>query len=95
MNPIKWILNWLGAGSPKKQNVTDYSKAMPIGKAMDLAKQGFKVRRAGDGFRYIKYADGNFWKCVQYDSVLTEYFPLDFDTVDKADYVSCDWYIVK
>ena len=46
MNPIKWILNWLGAGSPKKQNVTFTEDAewYTYDEAMRMVQDGWKVR---------------------------------------------------
>ena len=96
---FKWLYNLfnsiLSGGTKAHTNITDFSKALSIGKAMDLAKEGYRVRRVGGSFRYIIYKDDNFWKCIQHDGVLEKYFPLDFDKVDKADYVSCDWYVIS
>ena len=96
MNPIKWILNWLGAGSPKKQNVTGVHNARSWSDAEKIAKLGYyKVSR------FNEKPDGWFLEWDEVDKVFREgikgsktrklYVPEDY----PADYVSCDWYIVE
>ena len=94
MNPIKWILNWLGAGSPRKENVTGAHQARSWSDAEKIVKLGYKVSR------FKEKPVGWFVEWDDVDKVFREgrqgsktrklYVPED----NPADMVSCDWYIL-
>ena len=94
MNWIKSIFKWFGGSSPKRTNVIDYSKPIPIGKAMNLARDGgFRVRRVHGDFDYIDFKDGKFWQ-HRSDGTVIEYFPEQEASYGTIDYMSgADWVI--
>ena len=94
MNLILSIFKWLGAGSPKKENVTGAHQARSWSDAEKIVKLGEKV------FRFNERPAGWFVEWDDVDKVFREgrqgsktrklYVPED----NPADMVSCDWYIL-
>ena len=89
---FKKILKWLfGQSNKKRSNVIDYSKAMIQDKALEMARQGFKVRRTqwADGI-YLTWTDEYYGFRIWEDG---KPYPYDVRN-DGPDYVSTDWHIL-
>ena len=96
MNWIKAIFKWLGAGSPKKQNVTGVHNAMSWVDASAAAwSNGDKISRFNErpaGW-FVEWDDTDkvFREGIKGSKTRRRYVINDY----PADYVSCDWYIVE
>ena len=93
MNLILSIFKWLGAGSPKKQNVTGM-EAMGWPKARLSAMQGFRVSRFNEKPNEWFVEWDNTDKVFREGSTGSKTRKLYVPEDNMGDMVSCDWYIL-